>query len=95
MEHSIDLAKKDVVCGFELLITLTPTLSQRERASGSLSLWERVGVRVKFDEGTRFQCYKISLNKYNNLIAFIFFTKRSKRTKRKTLCPLCGLCSIC
>jgi len=33
--------------------TLTPTLSQRERVSGSLSLWERIGVRVKFLEGTK------------------------------------------
>jgi len=31
------------------IFTLTPTLSQRERASGSLSLWERVGVRVKYN----------------------------------------------
>jgi len=29
------------------MFTLTPTLSQRERASGSLSLWERVGLREK------------------------------------------------
>jgi len=36
-----------------LYFTLTPTLSQRERASGSLSFWERVGVRVKFVEGTK------------------------------------------
>jgi len=32
--------------------TLTPTLSQRERVSGSLSLWERVGVRGKIFRGT-------------------------------------------
>jgi len=28
-------------------IPLTPALSQRERGTGSLSLWERVRVRVK------------------------------------------------
>jgi len=53
------------------IFTLTPTLSQGERASGSLSLWERVGVRAKFDEGTRFQCYKISLNKDNFIVSNI------------------------
>jgi len=33
--------------------TLTPTLSQREREPDTLSLWERVGVRVKIFGGTR------------------------------------------
>jgi len=50
------------------MFTLTPTLSQRERASGSLSLWERVGVRVKanFNPRTKLIEYSIlTLRKYH------------------------------
>jgi len=45
------------VCGFELLITLTPTLSQREREPDALSLWERVGVRAKYNSKTHEKSY--------------------------------------
>jgi len=47
----MNLDKKDVSCGFELLFALTPTLSQRERELDALSLWERVGVRAEILRG--------------------------------------------
>jgi len=57
------------------IFTLTPTLSHRERASGSLSLWERVGVKAKINSNppeTSFlsgiiECYILTFNEYRYL----------------------------
>jgi len=46
-----------------MIFALTPTLSQRERASGSLSLWERVGVRAKYNSKPHVNSYY--LNPFN------------------------------